>query len=163
MAKTSPNATLTTKSALDLATVALQDLPEKPKEKVSLREAVELLQTEIVDALGKGYSYEEIAEVLSKEGIPIASSSLKHYLARSKRQAKAAGTGTGRKQRSTTSKSAPAPDEVEASKTVRTRQMKPAAEPVVKPAAKTRTTSRTSASKKAESAPVTRQRRGRAV
>jgi hypothetical protein len=114
MVKRSPNATLTSKIAIDQATAALQDLPDKPKENVSLREAVDLLQDDIIAALNKGYSYEEMTEVLSQQGISIAPSSLKHYLARSKRQTqpKSAATKT-RQPRSTTAKSAKAKSSLE--------------------------------------------------
>lgn len=114
MVKRSPNATLTSKIAIDQATAALQDLPDKPKENVSLREAVDLLQDDIIAALNKGYSYEEMTEVLSKQGISIAPSSLKHYLARSKRQAQPKATATKTRQpRSTAAKAAKAQDESE--------------------------------------------------
>lgn len=87
----SPNATLVTQSAIDEASNALQDLPEKPKEKLSLREAVETLRDPIVAALEKGYSYDDITVMLANQGVNIAPSSLKHYLARSNRQLKAKG------------------------------------------------------------------------
>lgn len=94
----SPNATLVTKMAIDEASEALQGLPEKTKEKLSLREAVDVLRDHITAALDKGYSYEDIAVMLAKQGVSIAPSSLKHYLARSNRQLKqATGTQTRRK------------------------------------------------------------------
>ncbi|NJO78550.1 MAG: hypothetical protein HC827_08485 [Cyanobacteria bacterium RM1_2_2] len=108
MVKRSPNATLTSKIAIDQATAALQDLPDKPKENVSLREAVDLLQDDIIAALNKGYSYEEMTEVLSQQGISIAPSSLKHYLARSKRQAQPKTAATKTRQPRSTAKSAKA-------------------------------------------------------
>jgi hypothetical protein len=112
MVKRSPNATLTSKVAIDQATAALQDLPDKPKENVSLREAVDLLQDDIIAALNKGYSYEEMTEVLSEQGISIAPSSLKHYLARSKRQTQPkAATPKTRQPRSTKSKAKATPEE----------------------------------------------------
>ncbi|MBW4465635.1 MAG: hypothetical protein KME07_09375 [Pegethrix bostrychoides GSE-TBD4-15B] len=104
----SPNATLVTKSAIDQASEALQNLPEKTKEKLSLREAVDVLRDHITAALDKGYSYEDIAVMLAKQGVSIAPSSLKHYLARSNRQLKQA-SGTPIKRRRTT----PKPSEVE--------------------------------------------------
>jgi hypothetical protein len=101
----SPNATLVTKTAIDQASEALQSLPEKTKEKLSLREAVDVLRDHITAALDKGYSYEDIAVMLAKQGVSIAPSSLKHYLARSNRQLKK-GTGTQTRRRRTTTKSA---------------------------------------------------------
>jgi hypothetical protein len=96
----SPNATLVTQSAIDKASDALEDLPEKPKDKLSLREAVETLREPIIAALEKGYSYEDIAAMLAKQGVTIAPSSLKHYLARSNRQLKAKGTRTQTRRKS---------------------------------------------------------------
>lgn len=95
----SPNATLVTKSSIDQASEALQSLPEKTKEKLSLREAVDVLRDHITAALDKGYSYEDIAVMLAKQGVSIAPSSLKHYLARSNRQLKSKGTGTQTRRR----------------------------------------------------------------
>lgn len=143
MVKRSPNATLTSKVAIDQATAALQDLPDKPKENVSLREAVDLLQDDIIAALNKGYSYEEMTEVLSKQGISIAPSSLKHYLARSKRQAqpKSAAAKT-RQPRSTTAKSAKSKAEP-----VEEVASSPPEAPAESKSKRTRTSSATSASK----------------
>jgi len=101
----SPNATLVTKTAIDQASEALQSLPEKTKEKLSLREAVDVLRDHITAALDKGYSYEDIAVMLAKQGVSIAPSSLKHYLARSNRQLKK-GAGTQTRRRRTTTKAA---------------------------------------------------------
>ncbi|MBW4465288.1 MAG: hypothetical protein KME07_07590 [Pegethrix bostrychoides GSE-TBD4-15B] len=100
----SPNATLVTQPAIDEAAEALYDLPEKTKEKMSLREAVDVLRDQITAALDKGYSYEDIAAMLAKQGISIAPSSLKHYLARSNRQLKQA-TGTQTRRRRSPAKS----------------------------------------------------------
>jgi hypothetical protein len=129
MVKRSPNATLTSKVAIDQATAALQDLPDKPKENVSLREAVDLLQDDIIAALNKGYSYEEMTEVLSKQGISIAPSSLKHYLARSKRQTqpKSAAAKT-RQPRSTAKSKAKATDEEPVEETTLSEPMEEAVE-----------------------------------
>lgn len=81
-----PSSVSVSKSALDNVTLTLQDLPEKPKENWSLREAVAVLQESISVALGKGYSYEEIAKMLTTKGVDISASSLKSYLSAAKRQ-----------------------------------------------------------------------------
>ena len=158
MVKRSPNATLTSKVAIDQATAALQDLPDKPKENVSLREAVDLLQDDIIAALNKGYSYEEMTEVLAKQGISIAPSSLKHYLARSKRQSQPKSAAKTRQPRSTKKAKAEEPV-VEAV---------PAPAPVEEPAeAKPRRTrsatgTKSAAKTKTSRATTTRKGRGRA-
>lgn len=60
---------------------ALQDLPEKEKELFSLQEAIYQLRDLIKAALGKRYSYQEIATMLRQQGISISVSTLKRYLA----------------------------------------------------------------------------------
>jgi vacuolar-type H+-ATPase subunit E/Vma4 len=102
----SPNATLVTKTAVEQASQALQDLPEKPREKLSLREVVDALREHITAALDKGYSYEDITAMLAAQGVSIAPSSLKHYLARSNRQLKAKGTAPSGRRRQSVSKEA---------------------------------------------------------
>jgi hypothetical protein len=98
--KTTASATVT-RSAIDHATSTLEELPEKPKENWSLREAVAHLQVHISSALSKGYSYEEVAKMLTEKGIEISASSLKSYLSAAKRQKETAPkTGrTGRRSR----------------------------------------------------------------
>lgn len=73
-------------AALEQAASALRALPEKPKEVWSLREAVISLQSSILDALNKGYGYEEVAKMLTNQGVEISASSLKSYLSSAKRQ-----------------------------------------------------------------------------
>lgn len=162
----SPNATLVTKDAIDQASDALQDLPEKTKEKLSLREAVDVLRDHITAALDKGYSYDDIAVMLAKQGVSIAPSSLKHYLARSNRQLRAKGSGTQTRRRRT-SKSADdeipplveaAPKEEAEAAPKRTRRTTAASKS--SPAAKT-TTRSTSRAKAATPSAPTRKRRGK--
>lgn len=95
-----PSSVSVSKSALDNATSTLKGLPEKPKENWSLREAVAVLQESISAALGKGYSYEEVAKMLSEKGIEISASSLKSYLSAAKRQKGSTSRGRKPKQRS---------------------------------------------------------------
>lgn len=82
-----PKATIVSKLAVDHASSFLQDLPEKPKENLSLREAVDRLRSEIQAAFAKGYSYEEVAQLLNQQGIDISASTLKNYVPSGKRQA----------------------------------------------------------------------------
>lgn len=113
LSRTSPNARLVEKSIIDYASNALQDLPTRAKEQLSLREAVEILHEPIIDALNKGYSYEDIAATLAGKGITIAPSSLKHYLSRSNRQRKAKSTEAPGRRRRTTAPKIEDEDEVE--------------------------------------------------
>lgn len=93
-----PSSVSVSRSSLDGASSTLQRLPEKPKENWSLREAVSALQESISLALSKGYSYEEVSEMLSTKGIRISASSLKSYLSAAKRQ-KTKPTSKGQKSR----------------------------------------------------------------
>lgn len=68
------------KSVIDGASTALQQLPEKPKQQVSLKEAIAVLRDSIVAALDLGYTYEEVAAMLSQQGVKISSTTLKSYL-----------------------------------------------------------------------------------
>lgn len=77
-------------SVLSKTTDLLQNLPDKSlsdgQEQYNLREAVKLLQTPIVSALEKGYSYEEIAAFLAQKKIEIAPASLRFYVAALRRE-----------------------------------------------------------------------------
>jgi IS30 family transposase len=64
----------------------LNDLPAKPKEQLSLREAVGQLQEQIQEALAKGYSYQDVADMLAQQGIMISASTLKNYVPSGKRR-----------------------------------------------------------------------------
>lgn len=74
------------KTIVEQATLTLQQLPEKPKEDWSLKEAIALLQEEILAALARGYSHEEVASLLTEKGVEINASSLKYYLTRLSRE-----------------------------------------------------------------------------
>lgn len=89
----------------------LQDLSAKPREELSLREAIELLAEPIRGAMAKGYSQEDIVTILSENGIKTTVATLKRYimLSGSPKKAKAART------------------------TKRTAKETPVEEPVVKP------------------------------
>jgi hypothetical protein len=166
----SPNATLVTKPAIDEAAEALENLPEKTKEKLSLREAVDVLRDQITAALDKGYSYEDIAAMLEKQDISIAPSSLKHYLARSNRQLKQE-TGTQTRRKRTATKPAEAETE-DLAEPVSAIEAEPETEPAPKrrgrppaseatPAA-TKTRSTAARTKSVTTATGTRKRRGQA-
>jgi hypothetical protein len=74
-----------TKAAIAQATKMLDELPARPKESWSLREAVNMLQDSITTALSRGYSYEEVTVLLAGKGVDITASSLKRYLATAKK------------------------------------------------------------------------------
>ena len=65
----------------------LSTLPEKPKEELSLRESMGHLRESVQAALAKGYSYQDLADLLGKQGINISATTLKNYVPSGKRQA----------------------------------------------------------------------------
>lgn len=86
MTKRPPASVHVPKTAIEQATLALQDLPEKPRDSWSLREAIDVMHDVIAAALDKGYSYEEIAAMLSERGVEIRASSLKRYFAAARKE-----------------------------------------------------------------------------
>ncbi|MDX2230666.1 MAG: hypothetical protein NW220_13575 [Leptolyngbyaceae cyanobacterium bins.349] len=64
----------------------LQSLPEKPKEDLSLREAVEQMRDSVRGALAKGYTYQELAAMLTEKGIKISAFTLKNYVPSGRRR-----------------------------------------------------------------------------
>ncbi|HEY9626422.1 MAG TPA: hypothetical protein V6C84_03905 [Coleofasciculaceae cyanobacterium] len=84
-------------TALNQVGSLLQDLPEKTKEQISLREAVSQLQDIIKAALAKGYSYEDVATLLAEVAIVISPTTLKRYVLTN-------GSRTTRKQTSSKAK-----------------------------------------------------------
>ncbi|MDX2214877.1 MAG: hypothetical protein SFY66_16435 [Oculatellaceae cyanobacterium bins.114] len=75
------------KSMIEKASLTLADLPEKPKETLQLREAIQLLVDPITAALAKGYSREEVVTLLNDKGIEITPASLQYYMLRFRQQA----------------------------------------------------------------------------
>jgi hypothetical protein len=75
------------KSAIEQVGSTLKDLPAKPKENLSLREAVSELHDSITMALARGYSYDEVVEILAGQGVEITVASLKRYLAVARKEA----------------------------------------------------------------------------
>ena len=90
------------KDSIEQASSALQQLPEKPRENLSLREAIAALQDTITTALDRGYSYDEVAALLSDQGVRISPTSLKSYLADSQRNKNPHTRRTTRRRRSST-------------------------------------------------------------
>jgi len=82
-----PKATLVKQDAIDQTSVFLQSLPEKPKENLSLREAIDQMQDSLREALAKGYNYQELAAMLTEQGIKISAFTLKNYVPSGRRRA----------------------------------------------------------------------------
>lgn len=66
----------TLKTALD----KLEQLETKPKSELNLRESIFFLKDKLNSALKKGYSYQDLSEVLSEQKILISAATLKQYL-----------------------------------------------------------------------------------
>ncbi|WP_416672423.1 hypothetical protein [Egbenema bharatensis] len=73
-------------SAIETTRSTLNELETKPKENLSLREAIGELHESITDALNRGYSYEEVVEILATQGVTITVASLKRYLAAARKE-----------------------------------------------------------------------------
>lgn len=59
--------------------------PEKPKQGMTLKEVILRSKSVIRQALKRGYTYDEIAVILSEEGIPVKGATIKQYLSESNR------------------------------------------------------------------------------
>jgi hypothetical protein len=95
--KRAPVSSSVTKSAIENASLSLTDLPEKQKEELSLREAIQHMYESISGALSKGYSLEEVADLLNDQGVAIGVPSLKYYLTRGIKKPTTRKTRTRRK------------------------------------------------------------------
>jgi hypothetical protein len=151
-----PKAISVSKQSVDQAGNLLQQLPEKPKENLSLRDAIDQLQEEIKDALSKGYTYIDVAVLLADKGIVISPATLKRYVsmgrgkaAKSRKSAGATGTKRPRKAVSEPVEaldadvtSSPEPTSAPADKTQRGRRSSAQAAPVEAPKAQAQTTGR---------------------
>ena len=58
----------------------LEQLETKPKSELSLRESIYFLRGKLNSALRKGYSYQDLSEVLKEQKILISAATLKQYL-----------------------------------------------------------------------------------
>ena len=79
MVKTKPNQKIHVdklKTTLD----KLGQLKEKPKEELTLRESIYYLRDKLKSALKKGYSYQDLSEILESQEILISAATLKQYL-----------------------------------------------------------------------------------
>jgi hypothetical protein len=71
------NAQVMEEQRLDQIAISLDQLPKKER---SLREQITYLSPSILDALEKGYSYRDVAELLKAQGVVISISTLKQYV-----------------------------------------------------------------------------------
>jgi hypothetical protein len=60
----------------------LQDAPEYTAREVSMVRAIQLLANDIHAMQAKGYTMDQVAQMLTSQGIPIAGTTLKSYLSR---------------------------------------------------------------------------------
>lgn len=81
-----PKATAVNQASIEDTNTFLQSLPEKPKENLSLREAVEQMRDSVKAALAKGYTYQELAALLTEKGIKISAFTLKNYVPSGRRR-----------------------------------------------------------------------------
>lgn len=72
---------------LQVALEKLSQLEEKPKEELTLRESVYFLRDKLKSALKKGYSYQDLSEILQEQKILISAATLKQYLTESNKEA----------------------------------------------------------------------------
>ncbi len=76
----------------------------KPKQGMTLREAISKFKPTITKALKRGYTYEEVAAILTDEGISIKAATLKQYLAESKGKNRQSETAAATGAKSSTQK-----------------------------------------------------------
>ncbi len=65
---------------LQATLVKLEQLEQKPKEELSVRESIYFLRDKLKTALNKGYSYQDLSEILAEQEILISAATLKQYL-----------------------------------------------------------------------------------
>lgn len=74
------------KGAIDKAKSVLSEVTPKEREVFELREAIAQLRQDIEGILAKGYSFDEVAELLTSSGVEVKGTSLKQYLTVFRRQ-----------------------------------------------------------------------------
>ena len=65
----------------------LEQLEQKPKEELSVRESIYFLRDKLRSALKKGYTYQDLSEILAEQEILISAATLKQYLTESSKEA----------------------------------------------------------------------------
>lgn len=71
---------------LEATLVKLEQLEEKEKEALTLRESIYFLRDKLTSALKKGYSYQDLSDLLEEQGILVSAATLKQYLTESKKE-----------------------------------------------------------------------------
>ena len=72
---------------LQATLVKLDQLEQKPKEELSVRESIYFLRDKLRSALKKGYSYQDLSKILERQEILISAATLKQYLTESSKEA----------------------------------------------------------------------------
>jgi predicted AAA+ superfamily ATPase len=85
MASRVANAKLVKKSIIEDNRSKLLNAPVKEREEFSMSEAIHQIADEITEVLGRGYSYDEVANMLSAGGIDIKGTTLRQYMTAMKR------------------------------------------------------------------------------
>ena len=88
MVKTKPNQKIHV-DKLQTTLEKLGQLKEKPKSELNLRESIYYLRDKLKSALKKGYSYQDLSEILAEQDILISAATLKQYLAEINKQSAA--------------------------------------------------------------------------
>lgn len=86
MASRGTSGSIIKRTIIEKSTQTLKDLPIKEAEELTLREAVAEMYTEIQDVLKRGYSLDEVAAILTQNGIEIKGTTLKQYISVIKKQ-----------------------------------------------------------------------------
>jgi phage gp29-like protein len=101
-------AAVLTKEVVEQANICLQNLPEK-KDNRSLEDTLQPFQPQIQAALSQGSSYDDVAVLLSQQGINLSGARLKQYISdgtgSSSKSSKRSQTAKKTTKRSTSSKS----------------------------------------------------------
>jgi len=71
---------------LQATLVKLEQLEQKPKEELSVRESIYFLRDKLQSALKKGYTYQDLSEILAEQEISISAATLKQYLTESNKE-----------------------------------------------------------------------------
>ena len=168
-----PKAISVSKQAVDQAGALLGQLPEKPKENLSLRDAIDQLQEEIKEALSKGYTYIDVAGLLANKDILISPATLKRYVSMGRgraAQARKEAAKTPRRSRKAATEASETPEAVETpsassaptGQRKRRSSAKAIEEPVAEaPKAQTKTTGRRRSAAKTTSTATSTSGRGR--